>query len=182
MPDSDAFIISAHQAASPADAIRGALTRGEVPLGHVQDAVFGLERSSASLNVEEVARQAGLACPAASVSSSLRAVFFAAGSILSWDADLVIVACVDQDSAVAILLASPDAVGRWNLPPRARLAVRSLSGAATALRAAGIASEDISVSKGDVMVLAELLDELEAKPARWGLIESGGLALLVERI
>jgi len=185
MPESDAFIISVQRAASPGDAIRGALQSAEVPPSRVQDAVFGLGPGVTLLNVEDVARAAGLTCPVATVSSGLRAIFFAGQSILSVDLDVALVIILGDESSVGLVLASPDAVGRWNLSPRARLAARSLAGADSALRAAGIAPADISASrngKDGALLLEQVLDELEGSQARWGMVSADGLALLVERI
>jgi acetyl-CoA acetyltransferase len=119
------------------------------------------------------------------VSSSLRAVFFAAQSILSGDLELVVVIGVSEEAATALLLASPDAVGRFNLLPRARLAARSLLGSDKAYRSAGIASEDVPIIKNGengILLLKELLEELEQRQAQWGLVSVDRSALLVERI
>jgi hypothetical protein len=116
------------------------------------------------------------------VSPSLRAVFFAAQSILSGDAEIAVIILADEESYLALLLASPDAIGRWNLLPRARLAVRSLTGVDSALQVAGIAPDDIHVIKDNALSISDLLDELEDKSARWGMVSTGRLALLMERI
>ncbi len=84
-----------------------------------------------------------------------------------------------------MLFASPDAVGRWNLLPRARLAARSLNGIESALRAAEIELKDVTIVKDGkygALLIKELLDELEQKSARWGMITVNELALLIERL
>ncbi len=127
MSDSDVFIISAISNLGPAKAISQAVQSAGTDSVRVQDVIFGLDKPR-SFNIEKIISNSGLKCSTATVSSSLRAAFFAAQSILSLDADVVIVVGVEANASTAILLASPDAVGRWNLMPRARLAARSLSG------------------------------------------------------
>jgi hypothetical protein len=83
------------------------------------------------------------------------------------------------------MLASPDAVGRYNLLPRARLATRSLAGTDSALRSAGLVSDDIAIFKtgeNGPLAVKELLEELEQRQVQWGMVSTGDLALLVERI
>ena len=129
--------------------------------------------------------KAGLTCPSVVVSSGLRAVFFAAQSILSGDMDLVVVIGLGEEASTALMLASPDAVGRYNLLPRARLATRSLAGTDSALRSAGLVSDDIAIFKtgeNGPLAVKELLEELEQRQVQWGMVSTGDLALLVERI
>jgi hypothetical protein len=128
---------------------------------------------------------AELACPYCTLVPSLRAAFLAAAEILSEEAQIVIAAGIDADETAAFVLASPEAVGRLNLAPRARLAARSLSGLETALRHAEITASDIEVTRNGarpMVLLDDLLDELDRRPARWGAVTSGELALLVERL
>jgi hypothetical protein len=76
-------------------------------------------------------------------------------------------------------------VGRLNLLPRARIAARSLAGKGAALRQAELAPEDVELSKEGphaVLLLNELLEELEAASARWGLVSEDAMAVLVERL
>ncbi|MGZ3675819.1 MAG: hypothetical protein ACXVCO_16055 [Ktedonobacterales bacterium] len=151
----------------------------------IQDAMFGMDSSSSLPDMASLTRLAGLSCPSVGVSSSLRALFFAADSILCDDAELVIVVGLRADSSAVFLLASPEMVGRLNLLPRARLAARSLAGPDPALRLAGLASTDIEISKtgeGGAFLAHELLDELETRSARWGLISAADSVLLIERI
>ena len=183
--DRDVFILSAATAAEPAGAIRQAFENTDLKPSRVQDAVFGLENSTSIPNVEHIVDAAGLVCPAVVVSSGLRAVFFAGQSILSDDLDIAIVIGLGENTSTALLLVSPDAVGRYNLLPRARLATRSLAGIDSALHNAGLVSGDIAVFKaGESGSLAvnELLEELEQRQAHWGMLSTGDLALLVERI
>ena len=183
--DRDVFILSAATAAEPADAIRGALEKIDINPSRVQDAIFGMESSTFIPDVDQFIHKAGLKCPAVVVYSGLRAVFFAGQSILSGDLDLVVVIGLNENSSTALMLASPDAVGRYNLLPRARLAARSLSGTDSALHTAGLASSDIAIFKPDesgALAVKELLDELEQRQAQWGVISAGDTTLLVERI
>jgi acetyl-CoA acetyltransferase len=184
MSDSDAFIISAAKDVQPAEAMRQAIQNAGVHLSRVQDVIFGLDEPR-SVDTEKIMGDAGLACPTATVSSSLHAIFFAAQSILSGDVDVLIVIGIESNSSTAFLIASPDAVGRWNLMPRARLAVRSLSGIDPALRTAELTSSDVTIvkdGKQGVLLIKELLEELEQKSGRWGMVVMNELTLLIERI
>ena len=91
----------------------------------------------------------------------------------------------ETNVSTALLLASPDAVGRWNLMPRARLAARSLNGIDSALRAAELELKDVTIikdGKHGASLIKELLDELEQQSARWGIVRMNELALSIERI
>ncbi len=182
---SDVFIISSVRDPSPANAIRAAIELAGVSAARVQDAAFGLGGRSAVPDLAAVARAAGLTCPVVGVSSSLRAITLEAASILSDDADLAIVCGLEEAASTAFLLAAPEAVGRLNLLPRARLAARSFAGLEPALRLAGLASSDLEICKEGQQapaLLHELLDELEKAPARWGMLDVGEAVLLVERV
>jgi len=182
MSDSDVFIISVVQSANPSEAIRQAIEHAEVDSSRVQDVVFGLDKSH-SVDADEILSTSALTSSTAAVTPGLRAAFFAAQSILSGDADVVIVLGVEDAVSTAILLASPDAVGRWNLMPGARLAARSLTGAASALHMAGIELKDVDVTKdgrNGVTLIREAVEELERQSARWGMVATGDLALLIE--
>jgi hypothetical protein len=184
MSDSDVFIISIVQRANPSEAIKEAVANAGSNSVRVQDVIFGLDEPR-SINTEKTLSASGLTRSTATVSSSLRAAFFAAQSILSLDVDLVIVIGVEANASTAILLASPDAVGRWNLMPRARLAARSLTGVDSALRAAELEPKDVTIIKDGkygALLITELLDELEQQSARWGVVKMNELALLIERI
>ncbi len=182
---SDVFLISAIAGADCAEAIRQAVERAGMHASRVQDAIFAEDRSTSAVDFEDVAHTAGLTCPVVSISSSLRAMFFAAQSILSGDIEIAVVTGQEQNAAGALLLAAPEAVGRWNLIPRARLAARSLAGVDPALRAAEITSNDISVVKtgaNSIDLLIELIAELEAQQVQWGMLSVGEAALLMERV
>jgi hypothetical protein len=182
---SEVFALSAMRNPEPAEAIRLAVERAEVNPGRIQDAVFGFEGRSTAPGLQDMAHKAGLTCSAVGVSSGLRAVFFGAQSILSDGLELIAVAGVDGHGASAVVLAGPESIGRWNVVPRARLAARSLQGIEAALRQAGIESEELAVvkqSESGARLLCELLDELETRQARWGMMVVGELALLVERV
>jgi acetyl-CoA acetyltransferase len=184
MSDTDVFIISIVQRANPSEAIKEAIDNAGIDFSRVQDVIFGLDEPR-SIDTEKILSASGLTCSAVTVSSSLRATFFAAQSVLSFDVDVLIVLGVETIVSTALLLASPDAVGRWNLMPRARLATRSLNGIDSALQTAEIESKDITITrdgKYGASLIKELLDELEQQSARWGMITMNGLALLIERI
>ncbi len=181
---SEAFVLSAIRNPEPAEAIRLAIEKAGVGAGRIQDALFGFERSFTAPSLPATARRAGLSCAAVGVSSSMRAVFFGVQSLVKDDLDLVVVAGVDGRGASALVLAGAAAIGRWNLEPRARLAARSLEGSEAALRQEGIKAEDLAVvkqSESGARLICELLDELETRQARWGMVIVGELALLVER-
>ena len=181
---SDVFIIASASDPAPSSAIRQVVERAGVSPSRLQDAVFGLDSYYYS-DLDSIARAAGLTCPSVGVSSSLRALFFAAASILSDDVELAVVTGLLPDTCTAFLLASPEMVGRLNLLPRARFAARSLTGSEPALRLAGLTPADIDITRsGDraALLLAELLDELEARSARWGLLSVAEAALLIERL
>jgi hypothetical protein len=180
---SEVFVLSAARCTEASEAIRQAVDAAGVRPAHVQDAVFGLEVTESIVDATRTVRSAGLACPAVSVSSSMRAVFFAAQSILSGDVELVVVVEADAGGCSAILLSAPEPIGRWNLMPRVRLAARSLTGGAAALKTAALAPGEVTVLReGDSLVLAsEVLDELERREAQWGMVTAGELALLIER-
>ena len=181
---SEVFILSAARNPDPAAAIRAAVERAGVGPKRVQDALFGFERSFTAPNLLDTARKAGLSCTVVSVSSSMRAIFFGAQSILGDGIDVVVVAGIDGKGTGALVLAGSEAVGRWNLEPRARLAARSLRGAEAALQQAGMKSEELSIvkqSESGARLVCELVDELETRQAQWGMVSAGELALLVER-
>lgn len=183
--DRDVFLISGITKIEPAEAIRAALRNIDLPPSRVEDAVFGCDGSVLLPDVEQITVTVGLKCPTVKVSSSLRAVFFAAQSILSEDQELVLAVGLDENASTALVLASPDAVGRFNLMPRARLAARSLSGPDRALRAVGLAIEDITIIKNGshgAPLVMELLDALEQQQAQWGMASIGPSILLMERM
>lgn len=183
MSDSDAFIVSIAQDADPAQALRQAVNDAGVDPVRLQDVVFG---SSTLPNPKAILAAAGLSCPSTAVSSGMRAVFFAAGSILSGDLELVLAAGLDGGICTALVLAAPEAVGRWNLLPRARLAARSLSGSAAAMSAAELSLDEVAVSKsggGGAASIKDVLEELESNSAQWGLVVADDdVTLLTERI
>ncbi len=184
MSDSDVFIISVITNPEPAQAIRQAIQNAGADSLRIQDAIFGLDELLA-INADEILSASSLTCSAATVSSSLRAAFFAAQSILSFDVDIVAVVSIETNASTALLLASADAVGRWNLMPRARLAARSLNGVELALRGAEIELKDVTITKNGrngAVLIKETLDELEEQSARWGMITVNELVLLIERL
>ena len=172
MSDSDVFIISAVNNTELAKAIRQAVQSAGADSIRVQDVIYGLDEPR-SIDIEKIVSDSSLTCSTATASSSLRATFFAAQSILSLDVDVVIVLGIESNASTALLLASPDAVGRWNLMPRARLAARSLTGIDLALRTAELESKDVTITKNGkygALLIRETLDELEQQSARWGMV------------
>ena len=119
MSDSDVFIISAVNNTNSVQAIGQAIQNAGADSLRIQDVIFGVD-DPRSIDTEKIVSDSNLTCSAATVSSSLRATFFAAQSILSLDVDVVIVVGIETNASTALLLASPDAVGRWNLMPRPR--------------------------------------------------------------
>src|SRR5512135_1867897 len=177
---SEAFVLSSIRNPDPVEAISLAVERSEVPPRRIQDALFGFERSFTAPSLQDTVRKAGLACPAVSVSSSMRAIFFGTQSLLNDGIELILVAGVDARGTSALVLAGSEAIGRWNLVPRARLAARSLQGAEAALRQADLKSEELTVAKqseSGARLVCDLLDELDTRQARWGMASCGELAL-----
>src|SRR5512140_341194 len=182
---SDVFIISAARGANAQAAIQQAIMLAGIHPARVQDAVFGLDDFSSMPDVDQLVREAGISCPAACILTSLRAVYFAAASMLSDDAELSLVIGMEDNKSTAFVLASPQAVGGMNLLPRARIAARSLAGAEPALSAAGLVASEVEIMKDGehaAPMLFVLLDELEAKPAHWGMLAVGVALILVERV
>ena len=182
---SEAFIISAARSADLSAAIRQTVENAGVHLSRIQDLLLSQDGPATVPNAETIVHDAGLSCPTTIVSSSLRAVIFAAQSILSGDVELVVVLGVDSTACTALLLASPEAVGKSNLVPRARIAARSLAGAEAALRFAEITPGDVAITRqgeSGVLLLKELLDELESTQAQWGLVKMSQYAIVLERI
>jgi hypothetical protein len=179
----DAFIISVARNADIATALQQALELSGVAAARVEDAIFGLDGGLRQPDAEAATRKAGLSCPIAVVAPSLRALFFAAASVLDDEVQLSLAVMLHPNAASAILLASAEAVGRLNLFPRARIAAQSLSGKEPALRQAGLSETDVEICRESPGgLLPELLDELDARPARWGLFAAGELVLLIERL
>ncbi len=182
---SEAFIISAARNADPSTAIRQVAESAGVNPPRIQDLLLSMDGSASIPDADTIVRDSSLTCPTTVVSSGLRAVIFAAQSILSGDAELVIVLGMDSAASTALLLASPEAVGKLNLAPRARIAARSLAGVDAALHFAEITSEDVAVTKqGErgVLLVNELMDELETVQAQWGLVSAGQYAIVLERV
>jgi hypothetical protein len=181
---SDVFVISTVLHPELTGAIRMSVERAGIDPARVQDAVLFAGGIATMEKAQEVARGAGLSCPAVTVASGIRALMFAAQEILSEDAELLVAAEIAEPSCGALVLAGPEAVGRWNLMPRGRLAARSLAGEARALKAAGIESEALEFSQEgeSLTVVCDLLDRLEDKKAQWGMVSSGMLAIVLERL
>ncbi len=183
---SDVFIISAARKPQGPAALQQAVDLAGVHAAQIQDVVFGLDSAVARPALDAILHAAGLACPTASVSPGLRALAFAAASILSDDVQLSLAVGLGHDSAVALVLASAEAVGRLNLLPRARIAMRSLAGQEAALRQASLPAEELEITKeadrGALLVVNDLLDELDSTSSRWGLVSEGETAVLIERL
>jgi acetyl-CoA acetyltransferase len=185
MPSSsDVFIVSAFSAADPAETLRQAIKESGVNPARVQDFIFGAD-DPASIGADELARETAIHCPLVTVSSSLRALFFAAQSILCEDADLVLVSGAQGGQSAALLLASPAAVGVYNLMPLARIDAFSLAGADAALKKAGLSHEDMEINLEGTcgaLLAAQLVAELQERSAHWGMARIATMAMLVERL
>jgi hypothetical protein len=182
---SDVFVISSACDSSALTTIRHAVELAGVNPARVRDAVFGFDGFLSLPDLDSITRDAGLACPSVAVSSSLRALFFSAASILSDDVDLAVAIGLYPEACAALVLASPESVGLLNLLPRARLAARSLTGAEPAHLLTGLTSDDVQIRKDGergALLVSELLEELESQSARWGTVTVAALTLLVERI
>ncbi len=182
---SEVFVLSSVRHTDPVEAIRLAIARAEIEPKRVQDAYFGFERSFTAPGLQDTARKAGLSCPAVSVSSSMRAVFFGAQSILAGDEEIAVVAGVDGKGSCVLVLAGSEAIGRWNLTPRARLAERSMNGADSVLTRAEVKPEELEVRRqgeGGSRLIYEVLEELERRKARLGMVSIDELTLLLERL
>jgi hypothetical protein len=181
---SDVFVIASASDVDAAKALRQAVDLADVEARRVQDAFLGFD-AAPRININGMIAAAGLVCPSCTVVPSLRSAFCAAAEILSEGAGLVVAAGIYRERSAAFLLAAPEAVGRLNLAPRARLAARSLMSLDEALRLAELTSSDVEVAMNGeqpMLLLHSLLDELESRPARWGAVISGELALLVEHL
>ena len=183
---SDVFIISSARGPAAQPAISQALQLAGLRAAQVQDVLFGFDGPFEPEAPASAAQAAGLTGPLAVVSPGLRALLFAAASLLSDGAELALVVGLDGQAAAAALLASAEAVGRLNLFPCARLAGRSLRGPGAALRQAGLQPADLEVSResprGALLLLDDLLKDLESRRARWGMLRAGELALVIERL
>lgn len=182
---SDVFILSAVRASEPAGALQQAIQASGVNPAKIQDLLFGCDGTE-SLDARALAGQAGLICPALTLPSSLRALFFAAQSILCGDAELVLVGGSEDGECAALLLGSPGAVGVYNLLPLARIDARSLNGVEAALEKAEITPEDIVglTLKGTsgALLAVELVAALAETQARWGMLMVDEAVMLAERI
>jgi acetyl-CoA acetyltransferase len=181
---SDVFIISAFSAADPAETLRQAIQESGVNPARVQDFILGVD-DPASIGAEQLARETAIHCPLVTVSSSLRALFFAAQSILCEDVDLVLVSGAQGGQSAALLLASPAAVGIYNLTPLARVEAFSLAGADAVLKKAELSHEDVEISLEGTcgaLLMAQLVSELQEREAYWGMVSVAGMAMLIERV
>ena len=186
MPSSsDVFIISAIATADPAEALRQAIKNSGVSPGRVQDFICGTDDGLTPIGAEELARETAILCPYVTVSSSLRALFFASQSILCENADVVLLSGSQDGACAALLLASPSAVGVYNLSPLACIDVCSLAGADVVLKKAGLASENIGVSLDGTcgaLLAAQLVMELQEREVQWGMVNVAGASILIERV
>ncbi len=180
----DAFIISACSAADPVDALRQAIQVSGINPARVQDFIFGVDHFDVS-DAAELGREVLINCPQVTVSSSLRALIFAAQIILCEDADLVLVGGGDNHESAALLLASPAVVGIYNLMPLARIEAHSLVSTEHAIKKAGRLVQDIEIKlegTGGVLLVAQLVNQLQEHQAGLGLVCVGAATLLIERV
>ena len=182
---SDVFILCAVRAAEPVEALREALNTAGVKPAKVQDLLFGCD-GPGTIDLEELIRLTGLTCPATTVSSSLRALGFAAQSIICGETDIALVGGAQDGPAAALLLASPAAVGRSNLMPLARLEAFSVAGVDAALKKTDLAPEDVQIrveGTCGALLVVELMQALGKHGEERGLLMvNGGGAVLVERV
>ena len=178
----DAFIISACSAADPVDALRQAIQASGINPARVQDFIFGVDHLGVS-DAAELGREVLINCSQVTVSSSLRALIFAAQTILCEDADLVLVGGRDNHESAALLLASPAVVGIYNLMPLARIEAHSLVSTEHAIKKAGRFEQDIEIKlEGTcaVLLVAQLVKQLQEHQV--GLVRVGAGTLLIERV
>ena len=182
---SDVFILAATQAREAGEALRLAVREAGVRPAKVQDLIFGWD-GPAGADLESLLRQAGIGSPAVSVSSSIRALIFAAQAILCEAADLVLAGGSGEAGAAGLLLGSPSAVGIYNLPPLARIEACSPGGAeALRKKAAVIAEGGVELTlEGScgAQLAVQLVGALSEKQARWGMLIAGEAAMLLERL
>ncbi len=181
----DVFVVAASCAADPAEALRQAIKESGVNPARMQDLIFGMDRPALMRNPDELAREILVNCPVVMISSSIRAIFFAAQSILCEDTDLILVGGGENGQSAALLLASPASVGIYNLTPLARLDARSLTGVEHVLKKAGLAIEDVQVKLDGicgVLVTVQVIEQLQEQKVAWGLASVGKPAVLIERI
>lgn len=185
MPSSsDVFILSTAHSSQPAEALEQALHASGADPARVQDLLVGADDSLLP-DVPALAHQAKLVCPTVVVSSSLRALIFAAQSILCEDVDLALVVGIQNGQATALLLGSPSVIGIYNLMPLARLDAHSFAGSDAVLRQVQLAAEDVQIrldGNYGALLVTELVIALEQKRAGWGMVTSGQTCLLIERI
>jgi len=185
MPSSsDVFVVSACSAIDPGEALHQAIKQAGVNPARVQDFIFGID-GPMLIGIDELAREVLINCPQVTVSSSLRALFFAAQSILCEDANLILVGGSDGRESAALLLVSPAAVGVYNLTPLARLDAHSLTSLEHALKKAEHTIEEIEVrleGTCGVVLAVQLVEQLQDCQAVWGLVQVGSSAMLIERI
>ena len=180
----DVFVVATASAVDPAEALRQAIHESGVNPARVQDFIFGADDPEL-ISLDELARAAQISCPRGLVSSSLRALIFAAQTILCEDADLILVGGTQGGKSAALLLASPVSVGIYNLTPLARIDARSLSSVEHILKKAQLASEDVAIRLSGtcgVLLAVQLIAQLYEQKATWGLASVGAAAILIERI
>lgn len=180
----DVFIVAIASAANPAEALGLAIKESGVNPARVQDFIFGAD-SPILFRQDDLASELRMNCPMVIVSSSLRALCFATQSILTEDADLILVGGSDGEHAAALLLASPASIGIYNLTPLARLDARSLTSVDQALKKASLDSEDIQIKlQGTcgVLLAVQVIEQLQKNKASWGLAQVEKAVILIESI
>lgn len=171
---SAAFLLSTARAPRLSQALAPVLQGFPAP----QDALFGFDSPAA----EEVP---DLACPSVSLNSSLRALAYAAQTLQSGQASLLLAAGGLPGDYAACLLAAPEIIGARNLDPLAQLAAWSFDGLPRALAQAEITEEDLALrlsGASGILAVYELLSALQQKKARWGLVSAAGGFLTLERL
>lgn len=177
----DCFIVSAASGTDPAAVIGEALRAAGIVAEQVDAAVVSVDPSAGD-RATGLVQQFGGSATAVLVLGGLQALITAAQAISAGDAHALLVSEKRSGEICVLALASPDAIGKLNLMPRARIAGRSLTGLSAALKAAEIESAELAVDGVSLDVARKLLDQLDGANAQWGCIRSGKLALVLERL
>ncbi len=172
---SAAFILSAARAPRLSQALASALQSAPAP----QEALFGWDTPAAADSLP------ALNCPSVILNSSLRALSYAAQTLLSREASLVLVAGGLPGDYAAFLLAAPEIIGARNLEPLALLASWSFDGLPRALAKAEIAEEELACrlsGPSGALTVYELLATLRREKTHWGLAAASAGFLTLERV
>lgn len=172
---SAAFLLSAARAPRLSQAVASALNSLPAP----QEALFGWDTPEAAASLP------ALNCPSVTLNSSLRAITYAAQTLLSREASLILAAGGLPGDYAAFALAAPEVIGARNLEPLALLASWSFDGLPRALAKAEITEEDLACrlsGPAGVLTVYELLATLQREKSHWGLATVSDAFLTLERV